>query len=153
MNDLFKVEAVDPEFTSALKFISNAKKHLWPPTSLISTKPKTEKNVVVTLCSEIFLRLSKDVTLESTYKSFLAKGPPVPLKAEPIGIGAPNTWHGTADARVRGTSIVLLQRSEEDHYEVRECSDDDSDASDGTASLVEGKLVFGDNNLVQAVAT
>lgn len=154
VNDLFKVEAVGPEFTSALKFITSAKKHLWPPTSLTltSTKPKREKNVMVTLCSEIFLQLSNEVTLESMYRSFLTKGPPVPLQAGPIGMGAPNTWHGTPDARVRGTSIVSLQRSE-DCYQVREFSDDESDTSDGTATEVEGKLVFGENNLIQAIAT
>lgn len=76
--DLFKVEAVDPDFTSALKFIVNGRNHSWPPST--STEPNSEKEVMVSLCSNIFLLLSGEVILESTYATFLKqKGGPVPL--------------------------------------------------------------------------
>lgn len=149
VDDLFKVEAVDPAFTSALKFIVNGRNHLWPPFTT-STKC-SEKDVMVSLCREIFWPLSTEVLLESGYRTFLEeKEGPVPLQAAHIGIGTTSTWHGTPDARVRGTTLVWLKASEdpEDEFLVTEGSDDESD---GTATAVEGKMVFREANLMQAI--
>ena len=147
VEDLFKVEAVDPAFTSALKFIMNSRNHFWPPST--STK-QSEKDVLVSLCSNIFLPLSSDVLLENTYTTFLEKKRgPVPLQTGHIGMGTTHTWHGTPDARVRGTDLVWLKASE-DEFLVTEGSDDESD---GTATKVEEKLVAKEANLMQIIGT
>ena len=78
--DVFKVEAVDPGFTTALKFIMNG--------TYTSTTEHSEKEVMVSLCSEVFLPLSNEVILENTYKTFLEKTRPVPLRTGHIGMGA-----------------------------------------------------------------
>ena len=146
VKDLFKVEAMDPAFTTALKFIVNGRNHFWPPYT--STTKHSEKDVMVSLCSEIFLPLSSEVIMEKTYKTFLEKTRPVPLRTDHIGMGSTNTWHGTPDARVRGTELIWLKASE-DKYLVTEWSDE----SDGTATEVEGKLVAKEANLMQVIGT
>ncbi len=151
VKDLFKLDAVDPAFTSALKFIVNGRNHPWPPFTT-STK-RSEKDVMVSLCSNIFLPLSSEVILESTYATFLmGKDPPVPLQASHIGLGTINTWHGTPDARAMGTPLVWLKASEDpaDKFFVTEGSGDESD---GTATEVEEKLVVKETNLNQAIGT
>jgi len=89
VKDLFKVEAVDPAFTSsALEFIVNGRNHFWPPSTSTSTK-HSEKEMMVSLCSNIFLPLSSEVILENTYQIFLEKKRlPVPLQAGHI-----HDWH------------------------------------------------------------
>ena len=151
LTDLFKVEAVDPAFTSALKFIVNGRNHFWPPPS--SSTKHSEKEAMLSLCSDIFLSLSSEVILENTYKIFLEKKRgPVLLQTGHIGMGTIHTWHGTPDARVRETDLVWLNASEdpEDQFLVTEGSDDESD---GTATEVEGKLVAEEANLMQAIGT
>ena len=147
VKDLFKVEAVDPAFTSALKFIVNGRNHFWPPST--STK-HSEKEVMFSLCSNIFLPLSSEVILENTYTTFLEKKRgPVPLQTGHIGMGTTHTWHGTPDSRFRGTDLVWLNASE-DEFLVTEGSDDESD---GTATEGEGKLVAKEANLMQLIGT
>lgn len=149
VEDLFKVEAMDPAFTSALKFITNGRNHFWPP----STPTKHSEKELMVSCSNIFLPLCSEVILENTYGTFLTKrkGPEV-LQTGNIGMGTTNTWHGTPDARVRGTDLVWLNASEkpEDRFLVTEDSDDESD---GTATEVEGKLVAREANLTQIIGT
>jgi hypothetical protein len=150
VQDLFKVEAVDPAFTAALKFIVNGRNHFWPPST--STK-HSEKEMMVSLCSNIFLPLSSEVILENTYTPFLEKTRgPVPLQTGHIGMGSTHTWHGTPDARVRGTDLVWLNASDypDDEFLVTEGSDDESA---GTATKVEGKLVAKEANLMQIIGT
>lgn len=154
VKDLFKVEAVDPAFTSVLKFIVNGRNHLWPPSTSASTK-HSEKEVMLSLCSNIFTPLSSEVILEKTYAKFLEKKRgPVPLQTGYIGMGSTDTWHGTPDARVRGTDLVWLIASEDpaDEFLVSEDSDDKSDGT-ATPTEVEGKVVTREANLMQTVGT
>lgn len=77
VKDLFKVEAVDPAFISALKFIMNGKNHLRPPATSTkhSEKGPGAKEMMVSLCSNIFLPLSeKDVLIISETKLLVTNG-------------------------------------------------------------------------------
>ena len=119
--------------------------HRSPPTK------RSEKEVVVSLCSNIFLPLCSDVVLEKTYTTFLReKRVPVPLQTGHNGLGTTHTWHGTPDARVKETPLVWLNASEDpnDQFFVTEISDAES------ASIkVEGKVVATDANLMQIIGS
>ena len=70
------------------------------------------------------------------------------LKAEHIGMGSKDTWHGTPDAHVRGCSIVYNPGVDDDRLSVS------SSESDGTTTPLEAKrkIKFWDN-VDQLVAT
>ncbi len=149
LKELFKVEAVDPAFDSALKFIVNGKNHIWPPFTT-STTERSEKDVMVTLC-KILTPLSSEVILEGTYKTHLAlERESVLLSVGDIGIGSVHTWHGSPDARVRGVPVVCLKAAEDSNFQF-EVLDDGSDDESVTAS--ECKVVVRPKNLKQAIAT
>ena len=154
VKDLFKVEEVaNPAFTSALEFIANSRSHMWPLFTTSANLRETE--VMVRICSQILVPLSSEVVLENRYRSILARKR-TPVQAGDIGLGSVDTWHGTPDARVRGTDVVLLRASEDKSVVEDVVSEDDvseEEGSDGATTEVEGKVLATEANLVQAIAT
>ena len=84
------------------------------------------------------------------------------IKTDYIGIGSWKTWHGSPDARVKGSEVirrnVSLLRLDVEEYEKYEEYDsdgesDDTRGTDGATSSVEAKLRFTDQNFSQLVAT
>ena len=73
------------------------------------------------------------------------------LQVDDIGLGSVHTWHGTPDARVRGTDVVWRRASE--NKIVVEDVVSEEEGSDGATTEVEGKVLATEVNLVQAIAT
>ena len=150
VKDLFKVEAVSD--TSALEFIAHSRRKIWPPFNPYPTKRK-EKEVMLSLCKEIFVPLCNEVILETRYTSRISQTPE--LQVGDIGLGSVHTWHGTPDARIRRTEVVWRKDSGETFTTVEEIfsEDEGSVESDGASTMVEGKVLSTEANLPQAVGT
>ena len=135
---LFAFERLEakPEYEQAFKYIKNCNSKPWPPHGLNSKS--LEKELVVALCQNIFVPLSRldSVLLEKGYTSVLsALGPDgAGLKASDLGIGTLKTWHGTPDVRVRGTEILSLNTSEDEKED-----DDDAECSNTATDDIEVK--------------
>ena len=101
-----------------------------------------------------------EVILEKSYSQLI--GPGTGVKTGDIGLGTWKTWHGTPDARVRGSEVVggkvtqLLYEEEDDVEEEQDDSDGEgrgsgsSSGTDGVDTTVEAKLT---KKLAQVVAT
>ena len=153
VNDLFKVEA-KPENFEALKFIHQSRRHLWPPFksthTTYSISKQSEKDVMLSISSEILVPLCREVILEKRYRDVL-KGQVSVLTFGEIGMGSVHTWHGTPDVRVRGAEVVYRKETEE-KYEVNEVLSDD-ESGDGATTTREEKVMARDANLHQAIGT
>ena len=118
---------------------------------------------MIALCREIFVPLCREVVLETRYTTRMGKVTGV--KVGYIGLGSANTWHGTPDARVRGMDVVWCTTEGGDEGgEVGIESDDEGagqvvsdggsdDGSDGCSAAIEGKGVWKESNLPQAIVT
>ena len=160
---LFALEQLEaeakPENEDVFKFIKNCRSKPWPPFS----KDISEYSVLCEISRQMFVPLCRpdEVILENNYSKFLSKlGPGAAgVKTGYIGLGSWKTWHGTPDARVRGSEVVgrkvtYLCDEDEDEDDVEEDdSNGDSSGTDEATSTVEAKLNFSSVNLAQVVAT
>ena len=103
--DLEQLEA-KPENQEVFTFIKNCRSRPWPPFS----KHISEYSVMCEISRQMFVPLCRpdEVILENNYSKFLSKlGPGTAgVKTGYIGLGSCKTWHGTPDARVRGSEVV-----------------------------------------------
>ena len=146
VKDLFQVDVLKQEYAKALTFIMNCEQLAWPvqPKDRPATRKKREQQVVVEICFNILLPLSREeeVILEKRYTSIPK---PAGLRCSYIGMGAVSTWHGTPDVRVRGADVVLVEEEAEVTTE--------GDESDGATTNSEAKVSSGAAKLPQVIAT
>ena len=140
VNDLFEVD-LKPEHAEALTFIMHSRRHTWPP---FSSNAKKSEQVVMEISSHILLPLSRanEVVLEHQY-SRISK--PDGLRCGYLRMGSVHTWHGTPDIRVRGAEVVCrcADANEGDEIDAPDIdSDEESIASDGATTNIEGKIVY-----------
>ena len=164
---LFNLDRLEitEENKDVIEFIKNCKQIAWPP---YRSGHITERIALMQISQKIFVPLCQpgQVILDKTYTSYLKTLGPASegLKALPIGCGSIDTWHGSPDARVRGTEIICdYATGEEDENsdldangtttKVEKDCNLDSDSSDGTTITVEAKIKYRRNNLQQVVAT
>ena len=108
---------------------------------------KIVRRILVPLCRK------DEVILEKNYSTLISNLGPVAagIKTDHIGIGSWKTWHGSPDARVRGSEVigrnVSLLRLDVEEYD----SDGESDDTRGTDGAT--KLRFTNRNFSQLVAT
>ena len=151
VKDLFTVDAVKAD-TSALEFIAHSRRKLWPWPPCSTTK-RRETDVMVALCKELFVPLCREVLLERRYTTRISHIPE--LQSGDLGLGSVATWHGTPDARLGGMEVVWRKDSGETvaPEEAVVSEDEGSVQSDGTSTVVEGKVMSKEANLPQAVGT
>ena len=101
--------------------------------------------MLLELCSKILKSLCKEdnIFLEARYSVDVRDNRYPGIEACQIGMGKKCTWHGTPDARIRGSNLLYL----------RDATESESDSSEGTTSTVEYKIHFGATNLPQAIST
>ena len=149
---LFNLDSLEltEENKDAIKFIWNCKQYSWPPWII---EPKTEHACLVENSRRLFVPLCKAecVMLDRTYGNSLKPGD-VGLKSASIGIGSFEIWHGSYDARIRGTEVVYDNvtgdETDSDRTEVEENCD--SDISYGTTTTVEAKIKFVNSDRTEA---
>ena len=146
-SDLFKVE-VKPEYLEPLKFILNSRSHPWP--TFVHNHKRTEEDVMVSIAINILVKLCTEVTMEKRYSTPLRE--PL-LSFSDLGLGSPETWHGTPDARVRGTQVVHRMKSDIEDAAGEDSSDNESASSDRNTAPMEAKIKYKEANLYQAVST
>ena len=147
---LFAFEARQ-EHHEVLKFVKCSRSHPWP---VLSQRKKTEREVLLSVASQILKPLCREVVLEKGYRKTLEKGPVPGLEFDNIGMGTVHTCHGTPDARVRGAEVVYRRETDETYMYEQALSNDESDAaSDGATTTLEAKVMAKDANLHQAVGT
>ena len=153
--ELFELEQLvaTPENQEVFKFIRNAKSIPWPPFSF-STKPLSERRVLLKIVRRILVPLCRkdEVILEKNYSTLISNLGPVAagIKTDHIGIGSWKTWHGSPDARVRGSEVigrnVSLLRLDVEEYEEYEEYDSDGESDDTRGTDGATKLRFTDQN-------
>ena len=89
---------------NVIKFLKRCRNIPWPV--LHGVPVKTEEDHLIDIASTILYPLCNDVTLEKRYSRKLQTH--AEFKAEHIGIGSSNTWHGTPDVRVRGCIFSVV---------------------------------------------
>ena len=148
--------------------------HEWQPTT---KRPETE--VTISLCTRIFVPLCREVLLEGKYCRILEKRGITDIRSGNLGLGRSCTWHGTPDARVRGTEVICRTSQETVGGTAEDVASDLSESetqsdisigkvldttpspafdtsnvdSDGDSTVVEGKVSYKEINLLQAVGT
>lgn len=162
--DLFNFDRLEitEDNEKVVKFIRNCKQIAWPPFFAKSLSERTafvqiSKTLLVPLCCD------DEVILDKTYSTYLhSLGPRAAgLKAGSIGIGSFQTWHGSPDARVRGTEIIYTTTEEKTtctmgfvhNSDSDIISDIGSDVSDGQTTVVEAKLEWNKNDMPQLIST
>lgn len=106
---LFNLDRLEitEENKDVIEFIKNCKQIAWPP---YCSEHITERITLMQISQKFFVPLCQpgQVILDKTYTSYLKTLGPASegLKALPIGCGSIDTWHGSPDARVRGTEII-----------------------------------------------
>ena len=155
LGKLFQATNIEPHLDQ-LKFIHGSRTHPWPPHNV--TLP-SKYDVFLSIVKEILIPICRldEIILEKKYAKFYHSTSPasIGLKVQDTGIGSPDTWHGSPDARVRGSPFVFKKGSE-DEKEIgsgESNSDSEGETSDGTSVLVEAKLLMTGTNLPQAIAT
>ena len=58
-------------------------------------RKKTEREVLLSLASKIFIPLCREVVLEKRYRMALEDRPVPGLEIGDLGMGTVHTWHGT----------------------------------------------------------
>ena len=149
LSQLFAPNNPEQQHFEHLKFINDCQDHhIWPPNP---NSFKYEKDVMIEICTEVLKPLcrAEELILEAKYESVLstAKTDVTGLKAADIGLGSMKTWHGTPDARVRGSHLVFQE------VENGESEESDAELSDGATTTVEAKRRFSQSNLPQVIAT
>ena len=152
--ELFELEQLvpTPENREVFKFIKNARSKPWPP---FSTKPLSERNVLVKISQHLFIPLCRgdEVILEKKYSTLISNlGPDAAgMRTDHIGLGSWKTWHGTPDARVR-ESEVISRKVSHDVEEYEEYDNDGGSTADscGTDGATSSNSRF---SLSQVVAT
>ena len=109
---------IDPkpeDVDDAMKFIYQCRKNDWPCRHFLNCVHKSpnfkesEKTVTIDVCSGILVPLCNEVILEPRYREDLTRMThPSTLTCSDIGLGTPNTWHGTPDIRGRAGGVNLL---------------------------------------------
>ena len=170
VKNLYNLDRVEitEENKDVIKFIKNCKQIAWPP---YCSERITEHIALTEISQKIFRPLCcpGQVILDNTYTKHLRTLGPAAggLKALPIGCGSNKTWHGSPDARVRGTEIINeyvtgeedenadLDANSFDGATTKDCNLDgnNSDESDGTMTTIEANIKYNKNSLQQAVAT
>ena len=142
------------------EFICNCKSIAWPPL----VKPSNEHTAFLHICQKLFVPLccKDEVILEQTYTKYiqsLGQGSDG-LKACNIGFGSFQTWHGSPDARVRGTEVIHSSDSttEENTMDPAHNSDNSADSADsiisnGLTTVIEAKLQWNKHHMPQMVST
>ena len=166
--DLFELDMLEnkPENQQVFEFITNSRSKPWPP---LMPKDFIEKDVMVAVCQNIFVPLSSrcnEVVLEKGYRKLVSESG-LGLETDEIGMGTWDTWHGTADVRVKGCEVVCRRVSrmeladDEDEEEDDTGSGDEATSSgtkgatrsDGATAMIEGEKKTNSSNLAQVVAT
>lgn len=161
--DLFDLEQLEleakPEHQEVFKFIKNSKSRAWPPI----LNDLSERSVLLAISQHILVHLCRpnEVVLEKSYSTLISKlGPDATgIRTDYIGLGSWKTWHGTPDARVRGSEVLCRKVLEKDDEAEEVDSDGESTGTcetfqtDGTTSTVEAKLKVTTENMAQVVAT
>lgn len=138
-----------------IKMMNDARKISW------MGEFTTEEEFVVSLCERILLPLFGEVTLEKRYQKKVCNLSGA--RAEHIGMGAKNTWHGTPDLRVKGCDLLMTADPLVAEDEAEE-SDEESQHSPAIASPLdsasptsvvnfEGKINMKKCHLDQLIAT
>ena len=108
LNQLFAPKDPEEQHFEHLKLINDCQDHhIWPPNP---NSFKYKKNVMIEICTEVLkplcraeeLIFEKSMSVLSTAKTDVTG-----LKVADIGLGTVKTWHGTPDARVRGSHLVF----------------------------------------------
>ena len=146
LSQLFAPNNPEQQHFEHLKFINDCQDHhIWPPNP---NSFKYEKDVMIEICTEVLKPLcrAEELILEKKYESVLstAKTDVTGLKAAYIGLGTVKTWHGTPDARVRGSHLVF---QEVENGESEESEESDAELSDGAIRR------FSLKNFPQMIAT
>ena len=120
---------------------------------------------MLNIASEILVPLCKEVLLEKRARAALSshlsrrQSLALNLRCADLGLGTVNTWHGTPDLRVRGGEFVCWNVEEgEDKRAALVSSVDSGDeaasiSSEGRTTTCEGKFIFNEASLQQAIAT
>ena len=83
-NDLFKIDAMAPEFDEAKIFIHECRAIKWPP---FLYDFKSEKDVLLAIAAEILIHISPEVTMEKRYSRVIADHPKISLQTSSLGMG------------------------------------------------------------------
>lgn len=155
--DLFDFDRLEitEENEKTVKFICNCKSIAWPP---FSTEAFNEHTAFLQISQKLFVPLCCDdqVILDKTYTKYLhSLGPGTEgLRACNIGCRSFLTWHGSPDARVRGTEVIYTTTEENTTYTMDPAhNSDDSNISNGLTTVVEAKLQWNKVDMPQLVST
>ncbi len=155
-SDLFKVDVVNDvkaEHAQAVEFIRKSRSYQWPPPAMPARYERYERHICKVVCNEIFIPLCaiNEVVLEKRYRKIVSgfSG----LSCKDLGLGTVKTWHGTPDAIVRGTPVVVSSDDTDDFDDTDDTDDFDDSASDGWSTTVEAKKRIKVAHLPQAIAT
>lgn len=151
--ELYKLNQITAtgENRDAVHFICTCKDIPWPPFTQMS-----EHTAFIEISRQILAPISgkNEVILDRTYRNLLKDlVTDSRLTSDCIGFGSSETWHGSPDARVRGTEIIGHNFIDDDATEPfgsdndEEISDTCSNVSTGTTTTIETK------HLQQLVAT
>lgn len=92
-------------------------------------------------------KLASDITLNMDYSSQVEEVESPMIKVDHLGMGNRNVWHGTPDARIRGTEVVSeVALFSERHDEQPQPS------SQGDSTCIEAKRKIVPSNVSQVVA-
>jgi len=148
--ELYKLNqiTITGENRDAIHFISTCKDIPWPPVT-----PTSEHAAFIEISRKIFAPITgnNEVILDRTYRSYLKDlGTNSGLTSDSIGCGSSDTWHGSPDARVRGTEVIG-----HDFIDADDGSDKDEEISDTRNDISTGttKLRSQTKHLQQLVAT
>lgn len=86
-------------------------------TMQLKEEPATEKEVLVELADKILIPLFRNVTYESSYRSYLVLHK-LAGACSHLGIGSKQTWYGEPDMAIEG--VYVLSTSHEDYDEEEE---------------------------------
>ncbi len=120
------IEDTSQYITSGCKLVQ------WPP----SIPFRSEEDCLLALHKNLLTPLCRaDEVIVEKKKKFGDAG----IRANHIGMGSSNTWHGSPDARVRGCELVLMKTGcdDDDEYD-----DDDDDEEEGSCSSSDSETTL-----------
>ena len=103
--DLFKVDPKPEMVDDAVRFIHRCKRCEWPRLHESPHFKESERSIMIDVCSHILVPMCDGVILERRYREALAKMPHTSIRCGNIGLGTPDTWHGSPDVRVRAGEV------------------------------------------------
>jgi len=170
--ELYRLDQLEitDENKNFMNFICTCDHVSWPP----KVKQKLESTTFIEISRKLLVPLTEmnEVILDSTYHSYLknlVSQPPSHveisdsrLTSNYIGCGSFDTWHGSPDARVRGTEIICHKFTDDEssgsdtYEEISETASNASNISNvssGTTTAIEAKLESITRHLPQLVST